>query len=286
MTTATTTLPPQLSLSTTPQGSGGAVSVNAVPFTAQIWASLVLFFVGAPVTSNNVNNMLHWMTAENYPATWYTRDNPLNASLGSSTGGPTGSMAGLYLGARNTAAMIVGAPGSGITPQIMNALRADAPLAAFSAAVEQSNWDGGHYNNNPSYIASTTPVPANATSAGETFSIDPTQVIQDAANIKGKLVSSVGATGSTGAGNTIANLPAGAAGIAAQLASQLPGPLKGLADVFASLTTIFGDLSSAAWWKRVGIFVLGGALLVGGLILFVSTTKTGREAETAAVAAI
>ena len=55
----------------------------------------------------------------------------------------------------------------------------------------------------------------------------------------------------------------------------------------AEVDTLLDHVDSAAWWKRVGLFVLGGALIVGGIVLFVSTTKTGQTVESdAAVAAV
>lgn len=45
------------------------------------------------------------------------------------------------------------------------------------------------------------------------------------------------------------------------------------------LSTLLTDVTSGAWWKRVGIGVLGAALIIGGLVLFVSTTGTGKKIE-------
>ncbi len=87
---------------------------------------------------------------------------------------------------------------------------------------------------------------------------------------------------------------------AAQAANPFPGPLGAIAGLatggtsvpstssgwLGELGTILGDFTSAAWWKRVGIFTLGGVLVLGGVILFVTTTKTGQRVESdAAVAA-
>jgi hypothetical protein len=55
----------------------------------------------------------------------------------------------------------------------------------------------------------------------------------------------------------------------------------------AGVDHLLGDIDSAAWWKRVGLFTLGVGLIIGGIVLFVSTTKTGQTVESdAAVAAV
>ena len=64
-------------------------------------------------------------------------------------------------------------------------------------------------------------------------------------------------------------------------------PLEGLSGLEQGVGAVLSHIDSAAWWKRVGLFVLGGALIVGGIVLFVSTTKTGQTVESdAAVAAV
>lgn len=65
------------------------------------------------------------------------------------------------------------------------------------------------------------------------------------------------------------------------------GSLTGLSGLEAGIDALLGDLTSSAFWQRIGIFVLGVGFVIGGLILFVSTTKTGQKVESdAAVAAV
>jgi hypothetical protein len=53
------------------------------------------------------------------------------------------------------------------------------------------------------------------------------------------------------------------------------------------LGTLLGDLTNAQWWERVGLFAAGAALVIVGIVVFISTTKTGQKVESdAAVAAL
>ena len=60
---------------------------------------------------------------------------------------------------------------------------------------------------------------------------------------------------------------------------------SGLSGLEQGVNDLLGDLTSASWWKRVGLFVLGVGFVVGGIVLFVSTTKTGQTVESDAVVA-
>jgi Transglycosylase-like domain len=84
---------------------------------------------------------------------------------------------------------------------------------------------------------------------------------------------------------SIASLPGEAAGAGGQVASDLAG-LSGLSGLEQGVDTVLTDITSAAWWKRIGIFTGGLALIVAGIAIFISTTKTGQTVESdAAVAA-
>ena len=63
--------------------------------------------------------------------------------------------------------------------------------------------------------------------------------------------------------------------IANQGAGAVTGAVKAVTDVLtgnaaweASLGNILGDVTSASFWERIGLFALGGALTVGGLLIF------------------
>ena len=131
-----------MATATAPKGS---IFVNSVP-TNFLWATLLLKNIGAPVTPNNINNVLRWQAAENPPASWYNRNNPLNASLGTNKGDGTGVYSDLTTAAKETATMIVqgykgGAIGGGIYTALMN----NAPTDQFSIQVVNSNWSSNHY---------------------------------------------------------------------------------------------------------------------------------------------
>lgn len=123
----------------------GSIWTNRIPTNAA-WAALLLKDVGAPVTMNNVQNVMRWMAAENAPQNWANRNNPLNASLGTKSTNGTGSYSDLTTAAQNTAAMIVaGYKGGAIGDQIYNALMSDVPTEQFSVAVVDSAWSSNHY---------------------------------------------------------------------------------------------------------------------------------------------
>ena len=89
---------------------------------------------------------MRWGAAENPPASWYNRNNPLNASLGTNKGDGTGVYSDLTTAAKETATMIVqgykgGAIGGGIYTALMN----NAPTDQFSIQVVNSNWSSNHY---------------------------------------------------------------------------------------------------------------------------------------------
>lgn len=122
-----------------------SIWTNRTPTNAA-WSALLLKNVGAPITLNNVRNVLRWMAAENAPKTWATRNNPLNASLNTNKSDGTGDYADLTTAAQNTASMIVyGAKGGAIGAGIYNSLMNDSPTDQFSAAVVDSRWSGNHY---------------------------------------------------------------------------------------------------------------------------------------------
>lgn len=106
------------------------------------------------------------------------------------------------------------------------------------------------------------------------------------------------------AGGTMAflgNVPNFGAGVdagGAVPANPAPGPLGAAAGLVTggtsvpnipivswadALGTLLSDLISANWWKRVGLFSAGAVLVVAGVVLFVSTTKTGERVESDAI---
>lgn len=136
------------------------------------WATLVLSYIGAPTTNNNVQNMLVWMAAEEPSSNWWNRNNPLNTGFGTGGGSGLGSAADLTQGAQDTASTINQSNMSTIKSALLN----DVPLAQFEGALQLSPWAGSHYSNgfanppiaivdNPSW---TSPGPQSPLSAGIT----------------------------------------------------------------------------------------------------------------------
>jgi hypothetical protein len=66
------------------------------------------------------------------------------------------------------------------------------------------------------------------------------------------------------------------------LLSAVPGAglVTGAAGDLSSITTLTGDLTSATWWHRIGIGVLGVALVGTGLLVFFAGSKTGQKTAT------
>ena len=63
--------------------------------------------------------------------------------------------------------------------------------------------------------------------------------------------------------------------------------LTGLSGLETGVDTLLGDLTSTNFWERVGLFAAGGVLVLVGIFVFISTTKTGQKVESdAAVAAV
>jgi hypothetical protein len=144
-------------------------------FTPTTWAEQVLQDVNAddpsaapvPIDANTVGDIDHWMPAEEPIGNWFDRDNPLNASLGTTSSDGTASYPDLATGADYTAKMIDQTNMSGIR----QALATDQPVAGFSPAVVASPWASGHYGYNPQAIAQTTagggPAPAGSGTPGQ-----------------------------------------------------------------------------------------------------------------------
>ncbi|HEV2370050.1 MAG TPA: hypothetical protein VGR90_09230, partial [Acidimicrobiales bacterium] len=119
-----------------------------------------------PIDANTVGDILHWMPAEEPTSDWYDRNNPLNASAGTSASDGTGSYPDLSTGAWYTAGMI----DQGNMAGIRAALAANDPVSGFSPAVVASPWASSHYGGDPQHIAETGtgggPAPASSGTPG------------------------------------------------------------------------------------------------------------------------
>lgn len=73
---------------------------------------------------------------------------------------------------------------------------------------------------------------------------------------------------------------AGALGQSIAGASELGGVLNavgGVTSTISGLSKIESDLTNKQWWIRVGEFAGGVALVVGGIAILITTSKTGQE---------
>jgi hypothetical protein len=174
-----------------------SVWVNRTASNAN-WAILLLKDINAPVTTNNIQNVLRWMAAENPPSNWANRNNPLNASLNTNSTNGTGSYTDLTTAAQNTAAMIVqGYKGGAIGDAIYNALQTNADPAVFSVAVVNSPWSSNHYG--VASAGAVTPVPGRLPNYLATITVPVNTPASNANAGSGtantKAVSGVGVTG-------------------------------------------------------------------------------------------
>ncbi|WP_167052507.1 hypothetical protein [Salinibacterium sp. ZJ77] len=109
------------------------------------WAKMVLLFAGYPITDDSVTVIGRWMRQENYPETWWNRNNPLNNGWGASYGpGGTGSNTNLVDAARNAADAL---NSIGKYSEIREAFLAGADAATIENAIWYSGWASGMYNN-------------------------------------------------------------------------------------------------------------------------------------------
>lgn len=96
-------------------------------------------------TTNEIDNILRWMTAEEPSSHWWNRNNPLNNGLGSGGGAGLGSYPNLATAAQEVANNLTGgSPSFGYGP-IATDLRTDATPQQFSADVTRSSWAESRY---------------------------------------------------------------------------------------------------------------------------------------------
>lgn len=247
-----------------PQSLEAAATAGvAANVTQAVWATFLLMQLNAsgkvpggqsvPITLNNIHNIERWMVAENPSADWFHLNNPLNASLGTSSSDGTAGYANLSVAGQETAAMLTQSNMSGILDALIN----DAPAATFSTAVVQSPWASGHYG----------------VSSAETASEKKYAVVGRTVTY----LSTIGVPAQVSAGSGKTVLPADP-GAANPESDGLPSLDSG---VLGELGTLLGDIGSATFWKRIGIFALGAGLTVLGLVVFLSTTKPGQQVASA-----
>jgi hypothetical protein len=223
--------------------------VGATSVDQYAWAAFLISQINAKgnldiaYSANNIDKIVQWMTAEESSSNWWHNNNPLNVNA-SGTGSDT--FPNLTVGAETAAESIIG------HPDILATFTQDSSPQTFSAVVVASTWAKSHYGGDPSHISDIA-LPAPVIAPG-------------------------GLPSSFSEGITPANPFPGPLGAAAGLATG--GTSVPSAPSWTSeLATLLGDLTSSAWWQRVGLFAGGVVLVIGGLVLFITTTKTGQQVE-------
>jgi hypothetical protein len=211
--------------------------------STDVWAAGLLSAVGAPVTANNVNNIKIWLHQEQNASSWQS---DMYNPLGVERNGVVTPFSSVAAGIQGTAGLL-----TSDYPQIVAALKQNRNKTVFAQTVISSNWNSNYYG---------------ATGLSNWLS-------------KGPLNAS--GTSQSGPGNEVSRLlgdvglPGG--GVVQDISSGVSGAASGVTSAASGIGTFFGDITSGAWWKRVGIFA-GGAVMFGvGLALFISTTGPGKQ---------
>lgn len=214
------------------------------------WAVALLKQLGDPVTPNNVNNLKLWLHQEQNAQSWAT---DMYNPLGVERGGLPKPFSSVEAGVQGTAAAL----NNGLYPQILAALKQNKPTVVFAQAVISSPWSGGAYAaRGLSNWLSYGPLEASAIAA------------PGPGNEVSRLIGDIGLPG----GGVIQDISGGVTGAAKDVVHTVGGAVSGTAK-------FFDDITSAAFWKRIGIFA-GGAVLFGvGLAIFTSTTGPGKQAS-------
>lgn len=248
-----------------PPSAGGSGSL-----TQDLWVAFMLAQINAqggnvPITLNNVQNVERWMTAEEPTSNWFDRNNPLNASLGTSAADGTGSYANLNQGAQYTARMILQQNMNGIYTALAN----NASPDQFSAAVVSSPWASSHYG------VAAAGAPAQYVEAGRGFDYIaniPVPPLISAGDISKVLPLSPELGVLPASPTPIPGLPNQGVNVGA-------GVLSGLSGLETGVDTILTNITSPSWWLRVGMGALGVVLFGIGLAGFISTTKPGSTSK-------
>ena len=211
-----------------------------------------------PVTRNNVNNLKLWLHQEQSASSWAAdMYNPLGVR-NSSTRSVT-PYASVQDGLAGTASTL----NNGYYGKILSSLQADAPTQAFASSVIQSPWNNGsgkQYGGRDlaGFIA-----------LGPLEAAAPTTAANSAT------------TANTG-GHWYDGIPG--SGVVANTVNTVTGAASGVIDTAGSVATLAGNLTSASFWKRIGIFTGGLALFGVGLTVFTLNTKTAQTAISTAAA--
>jgi hypothetical protein len=203
-----------------------------------------------PVTANNVNNLKLWLAQEQNASSWAAdMYNPLGVRNGSN--GQVTPYASVQDGIAGTAHTL----NNGYYGNILSSLQANAPTQAFATAVIQSPWSGKTYaQRGLNAFLSHAPLNASAST--------------DKANAAGS------------SGHWYDGIPG--SGVVANVVGGVTGTVGGVVSTANAVGNLASNLTSASFWKRIGIFAGGFALFGVGITLFTLNTKTAQTAISAA----
>ena len=220
-----------------------APTVTSNNVTTQVWAAGLLTALKVPVTQNNINNIKTWIHQEQSGGSWTSSVyNP----LGLTRNGVVTPYASVEQGIQATAQNLQA------SPQIISALKQNAPAPVFASTVINSTWSSRFYKG----IGLTNWLSKGPLDASATINAGP-------GNEVSRIIGDLG-------------LPGG--GVVQNISSTLSGTAGGVVSTAAATGKLLGNLTSAAFWKRVGIFS-GGAIMFGiGLTIYISTTEPGKQA--------
>ena len=203
-----------------------APTVTSNNVTTQVWAAGLLTALKVPVTQNNINNIKTWIHQEQSGGSWTSSVyNP----LGLTRNGVVTPYASVEQGIQATAQNLQA------SPQIIAALKQNAPAPVFASTVINSTWSSRFYKG----IGLTNWLSKGPLDASATINAGP-------GNEVSRIIGDLG-------------LPGG--GVVQNISSTLSGTAGGVVSTAAATGKLLGNLTSAAFWKRVGIFS-GGAILI------------------------
>lgn len=262
----------------------GASKAGFKDWTTSTWAELALHLANIdgpgkrkiPITPNNIENMQRWISAESGHGNWWSKANPLN---GTGYGQSNGSYPNLLQAAQAFGAEINQKNFHGIR----SALASNAPTALFSATVVHSNWASRHYGGDPKAIARTTP---NLTVGPAITAANLTPNDQVGG---GSFLSELGkgtldvllspGFGLKAAENVFTGHPGKTATDINPAFTGIGKTAKTITSDAAAVTSFLTKLQSGAFWKRIGIGAAGVALIGGGVLIFLQSTKTVQGIE-------
>jgi len=226
------------------------MSTKTNTVSTDVWAIGLLEALNAPVTTNNVTNVKTWLHQEQSASSW---GNDLYNPLGVERNGVVTPYANVQQGIEATATLI-----NNSYPQIHAALKQNRSSSVFATSVINSGWNTGYYG---------------ATGLANWLAKGPLNASGETSTGPGNEVSRLLGDLHLPGGGVVQDISSGVTGAGKTVVHTVTGAVSGTA-------TFFNDITSGAFWKRIGIFAGGGVLFALGLGLFITSTKPGNEGTT------